>query len=1135
MSNLIILSVNGRHGVNSATADDQPSQAPRTILTSLDGADGKNATNPTRGQPAGFLAVELLESQTTPERVIIGTKGQSPENSIPSVTHVPSQGNVILQAIGGDGEPGRRGEDGQSGRDGAAGMDATENLEAGDGGNGGSGGRGGRGTHGADGGPGGTIEIHVEEDKTHLLMAVNWQVNGGKGGAPGQHGRGGAGGIGGIGGQGYSWDEQTGYRYRCTSNCMGRDTASYPQTNAIARRDPRRDFLNGMTTNLTSGSGIQGTLARIMASHAATTRDTTGRCTCTGGTGHCLGCESVAVYQKRNRVRGSNGANGLTGETYVTPLLPGTDGPPGRGTIVVISKNGEQKFYETRYQLELVGFDLEDENDDGVFEPGEHLFVRRIRVHNSGDMPSPSRQTRLEIVTSPPHQLIPVRNNEGYTLIPPIPPKQSVTLRGSIKALIPEPVGQQLASSSDKREITVSLVATMPGVNRRLENFDMAKVVQVGYPLELESFDFLKTVGQGSQNKMTLGIHNRGRKTFGGGQISPRYAEVRLSIPTSAGALLSSKTWNHEIIRHVGQIQAGETIRITVLSKILLTARDHSEAQIQVTFSISKPGAVTSGDIRPSDRLRVTQKINLDLQISASYRFEENASVLVVTNSNTKEYQFEALRQLIQSELGLRVAVWNIALYGGLERLRDPSGNGNSETTCVLNDFRGKTIVFLGNDFEFNGNHRKSLLDLCHSQDLSYECFAGTSFLFMGSSNKPNCVQWLKDAVFPISHSLKNLADLSTTSSTFMGIKDLVISVCQQKQDGSPEMQAYRIESNPKWYHGKSIRLQTRMIRNQLKASLPQERFLVCPVGQGAEPGYIAVWHGLPRNASFLATEVRNTDGRDWRHAGLHDFDSFNIICSLPFTVRLDLLCFPEFKTNPNHPGEKEENDKHSSDASTAISDNILDAVQFSLEEDIVQEIRGFLTGGPLINNINLSSTKPYNVFEMNFPRTSRLLRQVAIDTEDLPERLINLIRYAISSTLPQSKRQAARSIIMPIGQRRSHLRKYLTKHFSLALQSRNYNEAELKRFFDSVKSLHNATWNMEEVICDRNAKFTKCSTHVYRLGRKMTHMIVSGTEKCTADEWDRRFKASQKRKGMIEHDLKLSVKKRAEMSTLRL
>jgi hypothetical protein len=31
-----------------------------------------------------------------------------------------------------------------------------------------------------------------------------------------------------------------------------------------------------------------------------------------------------------------------------------------------------------------VGFDLEDENVDGIFEPGEHLFVRRIRVKNFG-------------------------------------------------------------------------------------------------------------------------------------------------------------------------------------------------------------------------------------------------------------------------------------------------------------------------------------------------------------------------------------------------------------------------------------------------------------------------------------------------------------------------------------------------------------------------------------------------------------------------------------------------------------------------------------------------------------------------------------------------------------------------------
>ena len=63
----------------------------------------------------------------------------------------------------------------------------------------------GRGSHGADGGLGGTIEVSVDEDNTHLLLVVQYDVNGGDGGEPGKHGAAGLQGAGGVGGAGHKW------------------------------------------------------------------------------------------------------------------------------------------------------------------------------------------------------------------------------------------------------------------------------------------------------------------------------------------------------------------------------------------------------------------------------------------------------------------------------------------------------------------------------------------------------------------------------------------------------------------------------------------------------------------------------------------------------------------------------------------------------------------------------------------------------------------------------------------------------------------------------------------------------------------------------------------------------------------
>ena len=40
--------------------------------------------------------------------------------------------------------------------------------------------------------------------------------------------------------------------------------------------------------------------------------------------------------------------------------------------------------YLDRYMPELVSYDILDENEDGIFEPGEHLIIRYIVVQNIG-------------------------------------------------------------------------------------------------------------------------------------------------------------------------------------------------------------------------------------------------------------------------------------------------------------------------------------------------------------------------------------------------------------------------------------------------------------------------------------------------------------------------------------------------------------------------------------------------------------------------------------------------------------------------------------------------------------------------------------------------------------------------------
>ncbi len=64
--------------------------------------------------------------------------------------------------------------------------------------------------------------------------------------------------------------------------------------------------------------------------------------------------------------------------------IEGEVGESGSVDIIVGHQNGGRQTYHSKFKLALVSFDLEDANGDGIFEPGEDIWVRRIRVENKG-------------------------------------------------------------------------------------------------------------------------------------------------------------------------------------------------------------------------------------------------------------------------------------------------------------------------------------------------------------------------------------------------------------------------------------------------------------------------------------------------------------------------------------------------------------------------------------------------------------------------------------------------------------------------------------------------------------------------------------------------------------------------------
>lgn len=78
------------------------------------------------------------------------------------------------------------------------------------------------------------------------------------------------------------------------------------------------------------------------------------------------------------------GPDGPYGARPNDPLYGGRAGRNGMGQIRVLRNDLTEGTYTSRYQLVVKGFDVVDENMDGINEPGEFLLVQNLRVENVG-------------------------------------------------------------------------------------------------------------------------------------------------------------------------------------------------------------------------------------------------------------------------------------------------------------------------------------------------------------------------------------------------------------------------------------------------------------------------------------------------------------------------------------------------------------------------------------------------------------------------------------------------------------------------------------------------------------------------------------------------------------------------------
>jgi hypothetical protein len=154
--------------------------------------------------------------------------------------------------------------------------------------------------------------------------------------------------------------------------------------------------------------------------------------------------------------------------------------------------------YPSPYSLQVVKFDIIDENEDGINEPGEHLIVHNIRVRNAGGMPSPkSRSVHLLIQGT---QFLEPIISEPVELPRAIQPGQEVDVPGVLRAYIRNESSEKPIGAALNYLDNIQLLATFhERLNRPIPNFCGFTQILIRYPLRLDPPTYLDCVAKGDK------------------------------------------------------------------------------------------------------------------------------------------------------------------------------------------------------------------------------------------------------------------------------------------------------------------------------------------------------------------------------------------------------------------------------------------------------------------------------------------------------------------------------------------------------------------------------------------------------------------------------------------------------------
>ncbi|KAH7137305.1 hypothetical protein B0J13DRAFT_639656 [Dactylonectria estremocensis] len=670
-----------------------------------------------------------------------------------------------------------------------------------------------------------------------------------------------------------------------------------------------------------------------------------------GGQGGPGGSGIKWVDEKGNsqsRPSASNGENGKPGKRPSIHLTRGKSGPDGSVQIKVNRGDLSEVTYTSVYSLQVAGFDIIDENQDGINEPGEHIFVNNIRVKNVGGMPSPSAST-VELLIQETSWLAPIAT-EPVWLPQSILPGQQVEIPGTLRAFIRNRVE---SPEMDKLEVTedVRLVAIFnERMQRALPDFCDPSPIIITYPLTFSPPTYLDCVAKGDNVRFKWELHNKSTKSYGINGTLKRAVATKLKDPNRFFDLTSATGDNpDEAIDEIPELEANYVAEIQQEFTVDPNTMEFVDGLLTLDLSLADP--ITGA-------IRRIQTYQMQIQISGLYSLSPNPSYLLIVNAKTPNYAIHQIIMLIRSRLRTRLDIFNVSLTGSFV----------SPVTkeSVVKSYVGKSVIIFGNEFPWFGFGQPDddesdaaqpttvdPWDLLDPQETGILCKGGTNVLFANVDDMLSLNDWATQGVFP-EHEFSSTAESITDKNAAKAVRALRKSALS----GEPaKTQAHRFRVKKGILRLRSIKTRANRAAESaaenLNKKLPLRRFVVIPdrstINEEGGTGTVVIIEGIPKTATLLASQGFYLQTSP-PSLTISDFDMFTIVSIFPFSVRARMFWNLVGRADANGLAcdalyEGVEGWWNQEDSK--VDEKVLEAISLSLQYDIASEIYRFCATRP--------------------------------------------------------------------------------------------------------------------------------------------------------------------------------------------